>query len=45
MKNKKTAERLLLEVLKKMVEKDIRYNMEVWPPPCMSLLHQPKRPK
>lgn len=43
-KQEKVANRVL-RVLEKIVQKEVEKNCYDWPPVCMGIFHQPKRPK
>lgn len=44
MKTQRTLKRALLEVVQKIGEKEVIRNTSYWPPYCMGVAHQPKRP-
>ncbi|WAJ22799.1 MULTISPECIES: cyclic lactone autoinducer peptide [Clostridia] len=45
MKKKETLEKKVLNVVEKIARKEITENLYSWPPHCMGIYHQPKRPK
>lgn len=45
MKKKETLEKKVLNVVEKIAQKEITENLYSWPPHCMGIYHQPKRPK
>ena len=39
------TERMLLKLAKRFADIEIIRNMSEWPPKCLSVLHQPRRPQ
>ena len=44
MKTRKIVRRVLLEAAQKIGEREVIRNASHWPPYCMGVAHQPKRP-
>ncbi len=44
MKNEKVS-RLLLKLVEGVVRNEVDINLHDWPPKCIGIYHQPKRPK
>ena len=44
MESRKKVKRGLLKIAQKIGEKEVVRNITRWPPDCMGVLHQPKRP-
>ena len=44
MREKKVVKRKILKGLQEIMERRVAYHMSEWPPACVGLMHQPKRP-